>query len=142
VSESQTTSQPTIQGFHHVALRVADFDRSVAFYCELLDFTMKVQWGEAPQRIAMLETADGNYLELFERPSQPKATEEGQFFHLCFRTDQLDAMVERVRAGGAKITVEPKDLDLDSTPFRYTPRLTFFEGPDGEVIEFLQNDQT
>ena len=49
-------------GFHHVAIRARDFDKSVAFYTAALGFTPKIAWVDKPSRAIMLDTGDGNYL--------------------------------------------------------------------------------
>ena len=33
-------------GFHHVAIRANDWDKSVKSYTEALDFKEKIRWGE------------------------------------------------------------------------------------------------
>lgn len=129
-------------GFHHVAIRVRDFDRSVSFYQQALGFRMRVSWGEAPGRAIMLDTGDGNYLEIFERPDQAPATEEGQIMHLCLRCADVDGVIGRVRQAGCEVTVEPKDIILGVTPGPVPVRLAFFKGPDGEIIELFKNELT
>lgn len=129
-------------GFHHVAIRVADWDRSIRFYCEGLGFTQKITWGEAPTRAAMLDTGDGNYLEIFERTKAPApAPEEHEpnILHLCFRADDCAAAVERVREAGGEITIEPKQ----PPPFAkigLKAIIAFAKGPDGEIVEFFQSE--
>ena len=58
--------------------------------------------------------------------------------------NDLDPFAARVRAFGAKITVEPKDVTIpNKTALGPVPiRIFFCEGPNGEVIEFLQNALT
>lgn len=127
-------------GFHHIAMRVHDLDASLRFYRDALGFCERICWGEGAKRAVMLDTGDGNYLELFAGgSSQPKP--EGAVLHFALRTDNCDAALERARAAGAIITMEPKDVEIPSTP--PTPvRIAFCKGPDGEVIEFFQNDRT
>lgn len=135
-------------GFHHVAIRARDFDASVAFYTDVLGFAPVVAWGEAPGRAMMLDTGDGNYLEVFERPNQPPMPEgvEGAILHFAIRTDDTEAALERARAAAVKVTMETKDVNIANTlEGRPTPvpvRIAFFEGPDGELIELFQNELT
>jgi glyoxylase I family protein len=129
-------------GFHHLALRVRDYDKSVDFYTAVLGCTPKVVWGEKPARGALLDTGDGNYMELFERPNQAPVTEEGTMLHVAFRTSDTNAATERVRKAGYPITVEPKNHLIEGRPYAVPIRISFFTGPDGEVIEFFQNELT
>jgi len=121
-------------GFHHVAIRVYDFDATVRFYTEVLGFTDKVRWGEGDNRAIMLDTGDGNYLEVFAGGAKGEKP-EGAFLHLALRSDDVDGATELARAAGMEITVEPKDAVLGGTPVR----ISFFKGPDGEIIELFQS---
>lgn len=123
-------------GFHHVAIRVRDFDASVKFYTEVLGFTERVRWGEGNGRGILLDTGDGNYLEIFAGGA-PGPKPEGAFLHLALRTDNVDAAIEIARAAGMEVTVEPKDVALGTVP----ARIAFFKGPDGEIIELFQESQ-
>lgn len=126
-------------GFHHVAIRTANWERSLRFWQEGMGFHPAVQWGEAPRRACMLDTGDGNYLEIFERDPLPDGpSEQAAILHFCFRTDHCDAALERARAAGADVTVEPKDVAVFGEP-KIPVRLAFFKGPDGEICELFQN---
>lgn len=128
-------------GFHHVAIRAYDFEASVKFYTEALGFTHKIAWGEGDNRAVMLDAGDGNYMEIFANgTNEPKP--EGSIIHFALRTSDCDAALERARAAGAEVTMEPKSLDLPSTPHMTPVRIAFCKGPDGEVIEFFQNELT
>ena len=135
-----------ITGFHHTAIRARDFDRSLRFYTGALGFRPKVTWGDAPKRAVMLDAGDGNYLEVFERPNEAPPSEDSAILHFALRTTDVDDAVRRVRDAGATITVEPKDVEIpnthDSAPSPLPVRLAFCKGPDGEIIEFFQNEAT
>ena len=126
-------------GFHHVAIRTADWDRSLKFWQEAMGFQLAIQWNEPPRRACMLDTGDGNYLEVFERDPLPDGAEEGVILHFCFRTDNVEAAVERARAAGAEVTVEPKSIEISGT-ITVPVRLAFVKGPGGEICEFFQNE--
>jgi glyoxylase I family protein len=129
-------------GFHHVAIKVRDFDAAWRFYTEALGLRPKVEWriGQTTNRAVMLDTGDGNYLEVFEAPDFAPAP-NGAIIHFALRCADVDAAVERCRAAGARVTTEPKDVTIPSTP--PTPvRLAFVEAPEGVVIEFFANELT
>jgi glyoxylase I family protein len=130
-------------GYHHVAIRASDFDGTLRFYTEGLGFRVAVGWGQGDGRAALLDTGDGNYMEVFaggkRAPGEP--VPEGAILHYALRTTDCDAAIERARAAGATVTMEPKTLDLDSQP-KISIRIAFCRGLDGELIEFFQNDQT
>jgi glyoxylase I family protein len=128
-------------GFHHVAIRVSDFERSVKFYKEVLGFVEKIRWGEAEKRGIMLDTGDGNYVEIFANgDAAPKP--EGAWFHVAFRTTNCAAALERARAAGMEVTIETKTVTIPSTPHPTPITIAFFKGPDGEVIELFENQLT
>jgi glyoxylase I family protein len=128
-------------GFHHVAVRVPDFDAALRFYGDVLGFRQRIVWGEGDKRAAMLDTGDGNYLEVFAGgSSEPKP--EGALLHLAFRSDDPDAVIERARAAGMQVTVEPKDVVIPSRPHELPIRMAFFRGPAGESIELFKNELT
>lgn len=130
-------------GFHHVCLKTRDWDRTMKFYQETLGFTVKIAWRQAPQRAVMLDAGDGNYLEVFEDPAY-EPSPNGVMIHFALRTTKLDEVTERVRATGAKITMEPKDVAIAPTHGGgpVPVRISFCEGPGGEIIEFFQNALT
>ncbi len=130
-------------GLHHVCVKTRDWDATMRFYQELLGCTVKVAWRAAPERAVMLDTGDGNYVEVFEDLAYQPAP-NGALLHFALRTTRLDEVAARVRAAGVKITVEPKDVAIPTTnvPGPVPVRVFFCEGPNGEIVEFLQNAYT
>lgn len=124
-------------GFHHVALRAKDFDATVEFYTRVLGFIPRLTWGDGPARAVMLDTGDGACLEVFSGGGDEPAP-EGALLHMALRTEDVDAAIERVRAAGAEITMEPADVDIPGEP-PAPVRIAFCKGPDGEVIEFFHH---
>jgi catechol 2,3-dioxygenase-like lactoylglutathione lyase family enzyme len=129
-------------GFHHVAIKVANFDESVTFYTRAMGFTESVRWGEGDRRAILLDCGDGNFFELFAGGQAVKADAQagasGPLVHVALRSDDVDGAIARARAGGAEITMEPKDVTIPSNP--PTPvRIAFCKAPGGEVIEFFKH---
>ncbi len=130
-------------GFHHVCMKTRDWDATMRFYKDTLGCTEKVAWREAPQRAVMLDCGDGNYIEVFEDMAA-NGVPNGAVNHYALRTTRIDDVAARVRAAGFKITVEPRDVTIQTNNgLGPVPvRLFFCDGPNGESIEFLQNTVT
>ena len=87
-----------------------------------------------------MDTGDGNYFEISQGdPSQVYG--DGVFRHLALRVDDCDAALDVARAAGAEVTTETRDVTISSDP-PLQLRIAFFKGPDGELIELFQDDQT
>ena len=131
-------------GFHHVAVKVVDFDAAVAFYTKL-GFTEKVSWGEGDGRAVMLDTGDGNYVEVFAG-GKPGAVSDG-IIHFAIRTPDVDAAHQLALSLGAVETMAPTTVPVKNTskaglPAEVPFRISFIRAPGGEVIEFFQNELT
>jgi glyoxylase I family protein len=132
-----------LAGFHHVCIKTRDWDRTLRFYRDVLGCTEKIAWRAAPERAVMLDTGGGNYVEIFEDLAYAPAA-DGAILHFALRTSKLDEVAARVRAFGAKITMEPKDVSIATTngAGQIPIRIFFCTGPNSEVIEFFQNTLT
>jgi glyoxylase I family protein len=128
----------SISGFHHTAIRTTNFDAVLAFYTEALGLKVKITWGEAPKRAVMIDAGDGNYVEVFER-SEPASEAESALMHFALRTDDCAAMTEIARAAGAQITMEPKEVLLETNAGEIPVKISFFKGVAGEVVELFEN---
>jgi catechol 2,3-dioxygenase-like lactoylglutathione lyase family enzyme len=138
-----------ITQLEHPALSVANLDRSVAFYRDLLGFQLArlieprddgllgtiTGLPGARARIAHL-TLGNQMLELFEylqprgQPA-PRTQAEYGFSHIGFRTDDARGDYQRLRALGVEFLSPPVE-------FRPEVWVAYFRGPDGEVCELRQ----
>ncbi|MCV2864034.1 VOC family protein [Defluviimonas sp. WL0075] len=122
-----------IQGIHHVALIVSDYDRSRRFYTETLGLAVIAETLRAERQSWKLDLAvpGGGRLELFSfpapsaRPSRPEAC---GLRHLALAVADVAEAKARLEAQG--VMVEPIRRDaLTGRDF------TFFADPDGLPIE-------
>lgn len=137
-------------GFHHIALRVFDFEATLKFYIEGLGFKRAYGWGEdgrskgeKDSRAALLDTGDGNYLEVFAGGSRPHGSNppDEVLLHFALRTNNTDEALERARQAGGTVTMEAKSIvPAHAEEPQQTFRIAFVRGLDGELIEFFQND--
>lgn len=122
-----------IQGVHHIALKptAEQYKETVAFYTELLGMEVKKSWGDPERPCLMVSCGDNSCLEILG--ADTPAPKGGALDHLAFACNQVDEVVERVRAAGYEIAVEPKDMELAGAPIR----IAFCWGPMGEYLEFF-----
>lgn len=120
----------------HANLTVRDLDRSIEFYCTLLDGTVRWRGENAAGRSAAHVGSDAHYISLFQAseesmtdPQPELDTARPGFNHLGFIVEDMDVAIERLRIMG----VTPKSDDS------YDPgRQVYFLDPDGLEIELVQ----
>jgi len=132
------TQQPLSGGFHHLALKVADFDATVKFYTEALGLVPTISWGEGDTRAIMLDAGQGNCLEIFAGGT-PGAKPEGALLHFAFRAHDCAAALQRALDAGATLHMPPTELTIPSSPTPTPVRISFCIGLDGEIIEFFES---
>ena len=123
-------------GFHHIALKCKDIDKSLAMY-RALGMTEVVRWGEGEKLVVMLDVGHGGRIELFANGSD-EFSENGKWQHFALCVDDVDAAFERALAAGFAPYVLPKVVPLPSTPAGVTINVAFVMGPDGEQLEFFR----
>jgi len=126
-------------GIHHIAVRVSDFEAAKKFYLDGLGFTIFKEWGAPDRRIALVDTGNGNYLEIFSGAPAGTINSDcaGSLVHIALRVSDARAAYERAIACGAVPHILPKDTQLPSEP-PFPVSIAFVKGPDGEIIEFFQ----
>ncbi len=102
-----------ITGIAHNAVTVRDMAESLRFYTEALGFKKafdidRPETGEP--WIVYLGIAPGQFLELFYGGSEDNPWRHSLigFNHFCFEVDDIFRTVERVRAAGYPLDVEPR----------------------------------
>lgn len=125
-------------GFHHIALKVRDFDKSIKLYTDSLGLNISLEWGATPNRAAMLDIGDGTYIELFEGGTSDGSLPKEPMLHFALLTDQCDAMYKAAIDAECKSQRAPQDLVINGKNKDLPVRIAFVIGYDGELIEFFQ----
>ncbi|MEM9568264.1 MAG: VOC family protein [Cyanobacteria bacterium P01_E01_bin.34] len=131
-----------LRSVHHIALNVADLERSLCFYRDRLGLK-ELTGAEVPStlkqlvadgKVSNLVTPDGTILDLFATPDlAPPNPDPAQEFtranHLAFDIDpsQFDAAVASLKANDIRIASGPVN--------RPTGRGIYFYDPDGFLLE-------
>lgn len=115
--------------FHHISLRVRDFEKSMRFYQELAGLNAVKSFEANGGNVAYLQNADGETeLELIAMPQGQNF--EGKGFFLCFAAADLEAVHEAAVRMGAN----PSDIRQPEPTARYF----YVYDPDGVSVQFRE----
>jgi len=118
----------------HLGLRVADTDRSVAFYTAVGYDVVGRVGGTPIGDLTMLKLPADEFVtvELVHDPDHDHARQGGALSHLVIATESMDDTIAELSARG--IDVEPPTSPDGSDDFLTTSII----GPDGTRIEIVQ----
>lgn len=125
-------------GFHHVSLKVKDYDKSCRLYTDALGMNIALSWGDSPERACMMDIGDGTYIELFEGGTANVALQPEPIIHFALLTDACDAMYDAAIAAGCTSHMAPDDVTIHGHAGDQPIRISFVVGYDGELVEFFQ----
>ena len=115
----------------HVGVRIKDTNVSTQFYCNILGCQVVGKLENEIREIIFLKSGDG-VIELINKFNDNENRSAGQVDHIAFTVDNLDDAIKRLHEFNVKL--------LGDTPIQVTEnmRVIFFEGPDGERLEFVE----
>lgn len=119
-----------ITGLAHVGIFVKDYEKSVDFY-QRLGFVLDKE-EKTTIRLAFM-SAGSCLIELVEKSDFPQRA-AGPIDHLAITVDDIDAAVKNALAKG--ITIDP--AAVNQMDIMGGIKNVFFEGPDGERLEFFE----
>ena len=125
-----------ITGIHHISMKCGtneEFQKARNFYLNILKLSVKREWPEG-----IMIDAGNCSLEIF--CNGPGIRYKGAIRHIAFGTDDVDSIVQDVKASGYEVFIEPNDIVIRSEPECHA-RMAFCYGPLGEEIEFFQEKQ-
>lgn len=123
-------------GFHHIALRCKDINKSLEMY-KALGLKEVVRWGEGEKLVVMCDLGDGGRIEFFANASD-EYSPMGKWNHFAVCVDDVDFAYETALKAGFKPMTPPKIAPLDSYPEKITLNVAFVLGPDDEQLEFFK----
>ncbi len=125
-----------INGLTHIAVRITDLQRSLAFYTGVLGLreTWRYTSPEGQVILVYLKVADGQFIELFPVDAAVKASDDGRcgYVHICLQVDDIQAAYERITGAGVPALYGEPTLQVDES-WQF-----WVADPDGNPIEFHQ----
>jgi catechol 2,3-dioxygenase-like lactoylglutathione lyase family enzyme len=119
------------QGLDHVAIAVADVERSQRFYADVLGF----ERAHAEWDVPVVMAADGTGVAIFDKSlhaGDAGGNPEVRILHIAFRVDREG--LERAREELSELGLEPSFSDHGISHSLY------FDDPDGHQLELTTYD--
>jgi catechol 2,3-dioxygenase-like lactoylglutathione lyase family enzyme len=145
---------PTVLRPHHTGIQVADLERSVRFYRDVLGFELAFQWNPQAEYIrtivgypevdihaAVLRMPGAEvFLEILEYRNVEKApvdtrTANPGTAHMAFFTDDCDGLYAELKAKGVDSVSPPVTPSIGPNK---GGRAVYMIDPDGIRVEFIQ----
>ncbi len=125
-----------LKKIHHVAIICSDYQKSKAFYTQILGLPIIQETYRAERNSYKLDLAVGEHaqIELFSFPEPPKRLSHPEaqgLRHLAFEVDNMEKVVQELQANN--IATEPIRIDHLTGK-----RFTFFSDPDGLPLEVYE----
>lgn len=125
---------------HHVALSVADLDRSSEFYRTALGMEVQLAFELPGFKAAMLATPDGMRVELFQAEGSTRSIDSSGplevmktqgYTHFALEVERVEASYGALMAAGATSVWDPRESPEPGMT------MAFVQDPDGNLIELV-----
>lgn len=137
-----------ITGLAHLALKVKDIDRSLAFYKNVLEFPemLRLHHQDGSLFLVYLRVTETQYVEIFPDAVEDRApgvTANG-VHHFCLEVDKLETVIDRFIANGGTSFAQWVEGELvpSCVPVVGTGldrnRQCWITDPDGNRIELME----
>ena len=111
---------------NHVHLKTTDPKRTAQWYVDHLGATIVAELGTNGYRLDL----HGLSLNVTNMIASQTREQHYGMEHIAIDTDEMEALVDKLKAGGVRI--------LEETSITGGRRVCFFEGPDGVQLEFIE----
>lgn len=141
-----------ITGLGHVALKVKDVDRALAFYSGVLGFPemLRLHHDDGSLFLIYLRITDDQYIEIFPNAREDRAPDidANGVHHFCLTVEKLEPVLEAlVAAGGQPYAWTKTDTGASALLPADRPvigngldgnRQSWLQDPDGNRIELME----
>jgi len=126
-----------IIGIDHVAINAIDYDKTIHFYRDILEFK-ELNSVKTPELTAKyLQVPGGSRLEIFDNKGKTKRIELDDLNvgmkHLAFRVNDVKKHEQLLASKGVKMLWETTELD------DFNARIILFYDPNGIVVELCES---
>lgn len=124
-----------ITGIGHIAITASDFERSIAFYRDILGLpeAFRVDREDGSPWMVYFKTGSDDFIEVFDgKGASVEAAPEIGMKHLCLWVDDIEATLADLKQKG--LDVDPDAIKTG----RSKCRQYFITDPDGVRIELMQ----
>lgn len=141
----------------HIGITVADIERSIAFYRDILGFEYQselVMEGKETDllfnkkgckaRVAYLnpQRFNGSQIELIQFISHDVEKQQTDLFRtsvseICFSTDDIEKEYKRLSNKGVEFLSEPQEFDFSDYGFGKS-KAVYFRDLDGNILELIE----
>ncbi|MCD8796563.1 VOC family protein [Mammaliicoccus sciuri] len=139
-----------IFGLTHIAIMAENYEETISFYTNLLQFKKTHHWSLEEYHIkeaCMLRSFDSKtYIEVFDKharvPSEGNILKKhdenihGHVLHFALTVDSVKEVVAHLKKNNVKILNAYESLSLGQPPVEVVNAI--IEGPNGEIIELLE----
>jgi len=117
------------QHLHHAHIFASDIDKSIAYYRDLLGGVVVLDMDLAGARNVFMKLGRGR-IHFYDQP--PKDDKRGPVHHIGIQTDDLQALVQKMKAAGVGFRKPISDFGF----WKYV----MAPAPDGVLLELFEVD--
>lgn len=126
--------------FLHTMIRVADLDKSIEFYTNVLGMSVLDRFENTEYRYTLVfvgnpDQPDSATIELTHNWDTDSYELGNAFGHLALGSEDIYAACDKIKALGGNVTREPGPMKGGST------HIAFIKDPDGYQIELIQTNK-
>jgi lactoylglutathione lyase len=123
-----------IKKVEHTAIIVNDMDKSIAFYCDLFGFTVRVRGQSKTREMCFLchENQPGFEIELIRDLVPQPYSENGIVNHLAFTVENMEEAIAHFRERGIVFLSDAPNIAIDGA------KTIFFRGPNQELLQLVE----